>query len=110
MHPLFDRYSNTLLVSLNNRISIRDTYGARGGAVDCQVATLPGSARSVATGTTDVMLLETEKHQKLPMKLPLAEADADERVVSESRGLSFYRFLSKFPRRRRHSVILITRV
>ncbi|KAI0261479.1 hypothetical protein BGY98DRAFT_1053324, partial [Russula aff. rugulosa BPL654] len=29
-------YSNTLLVSLNNRISIRDTYGARGGVVDCQ--------------------------------------------------------------------------
>ena len=33
---LFDRYSNTLLVSLNNRISIRDTYGARGGIVSLQ--------------------------------------------------------------------------
>jgi hypothetical protein len=31
---LFDRYSNALLASLNNRISIRDTYGTRGGVVD----------------------------------------------------------------------------
>jgi hypothetical protein len=85
----FDRYSNTLLVSLNNRISIRDTYGARGGAVDCQVATLPGSDRSEAT--TDVILMETEKHHKHPMRYQL-EADMGGKVLSESRDLTFYRF------------------
>jgi hypothetical protein len=76
-------------VSLNNRISIRDTYGARGlgGVVDCQVATLPGSARSEAT--TDVMLLESEKHMKHPMKHPLTGVDLDGRVISESRDLRF---------------------
>jgi hypothetical protein len=78
-------------VSLNNRISIRDTYGARGGAVDCQLGTLPGSARSGATteATNDVTLLETEKHQKRSMIYPLAEADMNGRVISESRDLRF---------------------
>lgn len=61
-----DRYSNTLLVSLNtNRISIRDTYGspARGGAVGCQVTTFPstgtktGSVRSDATTDGDAIHL-----------------------------------------------------
>jgi hypothetical protein len=83
----FDRYSNTLLVSLNNRISIRDTFGARRGAVDCQVATLPGSARSEAT--TDVMLVETEKQQKHPMIYQLAEVNMAGRIVSESSDLHF---------------------
>ena len=40
----FDRCCNTLLVSLNNRISIRDTYDAH-KAVDCQFTTFH-SARS----------------------------------------------------------------
>jgi hypothetical protein len=73
-------------VSLNNRISIRDTYGTRGlgGAVDCQVAMHPGSVRSEAT--TDVMLLESEKHLK---RHPLTGVDLDGRVVGESRALHF---------------------
>jgi hypothetical protein len=58
-----DRYSNTLLVSLNNRISIRDTYGSRGGVVGCQVTTFPstgtkiGSAHSDATTDGDAIHL-----------------------------------------------------
>jgi hypothetical protein len=39
---LFDRYSNTLLVSLNNRISIRDAYSARGGVANQAVPPLMG--------------------------------------------------------------------
>ncbi|KAH9984771.1 hypothetical protein BJV77DRAFT_1153112 [Russula vinacea] len=43
-------YSNSLLVSLNNRILIRDTYEARGGVIDCEVVTVPAAAaRSEAT-------------------------------------------------------------
>ncbi|KAH9984745.1 hypothetical protein BJV77DRAFT_1071862 [Russula vinacea] len=75
-------YSNTLLVSLNNRISIREAFGSRGGAVDCDVVTLPDSARSESTMA--VMLTETEKQQKLSMRHPLAEADTDVRVIIPS--------------------------
>jgi hypothetical protein len=72
-------------VSLNNRISIRDTYGAR-KAVDYQFTTFQGGTRSEAT--TDITLLEAEKHRKCPMNLPSSEADTDskpETVISESR-------------------------
>jgi hypothetical protein len=72
-------------VSLNNRISIRDTYGAR-KVVDCQFTTLnSGGTRSEATA--DITLLEAEKHRKCPMNHPSSEADADEpeTVISESR-------------------------
>jgi hypothetical protein len=63
---LFDRYSNTLLVSLNNRISIRDTYGARGGVVDCQnVVGSSISNNSSSESTTETMIAETEKPQKI---------------------------------------------
>ncbi|KAF8498155.1 hypothetical protein F5888DRAFT_225422 [Russula emetica] len=67
-------YSNTLLVSLNNRISIRDTYGAR-KAVDCQFATFEGGTRSEAT--MDITLLEAEMHRKCPMDLPSSETDTN---------------------------------
>ncbi|KAF8498184.1 hypothetical protein F5888DRAFT_228147 [Russula emetica] len=39
-------YSNTLLVSFNNRISIRDTYSARGGVIDLQAKDLHGPTGS----------------------------------------------------------------
>jgi hypothetical protein len=70
-------------VSLNNRISIRETYGAR-KAVDCQFTTFHSGTRSEAT--TDIELLEAEKHRKCPMNPPSSEADADdpEKVISES--------------------------
>jgi hypothetical protein len=92
------RYSNTLFVSLNNRISIRDTFDARGGVVDCQLATLPGSARSEPIA--DVILVETEIHQKHSVRFQLEETDMDGKVVSESRNLilPLYHVLSKFPR------------
>jgi len=59
-------YSNTLLVSLNNRISIRDTRGA----VDYQVAAFP-SSDSGSEATSDVIVMSTEKRQQQFMKPPL---------------------------------------
>ena len=84
--PHFDRYTNTLLVSLNNRISIRDTYGARGAV---EVGSSPSSiGRSEAT--TDFICLESAKQQKLTMKYPSTEVKVvSERVTSESRDLHF---------------------
>ena len=82
LNTLFDRYSNTLFVSLNNRISIRDTYGAR-QAVDCQLTTSHGDSRSEAT--MDITLLEVEKQQrKCPMNSAsseVANADSDPKTV-----------------------------
>ncbi|KAH9984750.1 hypothetical protein BJV77DRAFT_1153101 [Russula vinacea] len=67
-------YSNTLLVSLNNRIWIRDTHESRGKVFDCRVpvARVPGSACSEATG--DTIVLEAEKPQEDLRKQPVAEA------------------------------------
>ena len=87
-------------MSFNNRISIRDTFGSRGGAVDYNVVTPPDSARSESAMA--VMLTETEKQQKLPMRDPLSEADADVQVISESRDFDFLLFShcpEKSPRR-----------
>ena len=94
-------------MSLNNRISIREAFGSRGGAVDCDVVTLPDSARSESTMA--VMLTETEKQQKLSMRHPLAEADTDVRVISESRDFDFTVFLIVLSSSLggRHSLILI---
>ena len=78
-------------MSFNNRISIRDTFGSRGGAVDYNVVTPPDSARSESAMA--VMLTETEKQQKPPMRDQLSEADADVRVISESRDLILAVFL-----------------
>jgi len=52
-------YSNTLLVSLNNRIMIRDTSVACGGVVRSPAGTYPSLARSEPT--TDIMLMDMEK-------------------------------------------------
>jgi len=74
-------YSNTLLVSLNNRISIRDTYSAHGGVVDCLVVTTPRSG-SAPGATTETMISETEDSQNhLPgMTQPVEEAGVEENV------------------------------
>jgi hypothetical protein len=74
-----DRYSNTLLVSFNNRISIRDTSEARGVVIDCQVETIPDRARSEAT--MDTIILEAVKPQEDPMKQPVVQAEVEEGVV-----------------------------
>jgi hypothetical protein len=84
---LFDRYSNTLLVSLNNRISIRDTYGARGGLVDCQDLAAPSVSNNSRPGsTTETIIVEIEKPQEdLVRQLePIPEADLEEWVIGES--------------------------
>jgi hypothetical protein len=75
-----DRYSNTLLVSLNNRISIRDAYSARGGVVDCPVMTTSRGV-SASGAATEAMVSEAEESQNhLPMIQPVAEAGVQERV------------------------------
>ena len=76
---LFDWYSNTLLVSLNNRISIRDTYGVRGGVVDCQDMADPNiSSNFRSESMTGTMIAETERPQKDLMGQPVAETEVRE--------------------------------
>ena len=85
---LFDRYSNTLLVSLNNRISIRDTYASRGAVVDCQDVAGPSIRNSSRSGSTsETMIADTEKPQEDPMRQldPIPEAET-EWVFGESCG------------------------
>jgi len=81
-------------VSLNNRISIRDTYSARGGDVDCPVVTTPRSS-SGPGATTEAVISETESQNHLPgMTQPVAEAEVEERVEqSESCGITVCSFL-----------------
>ncbi len=72
---LFDRYSNTLLVSLNNRISIRDAYGTRD--IDRQVVMGPSNrAHSEAIMETNVS--ETDESQNNLMGQPAAEDEVKE--------------------------------
>ncbi|KAH9984747.1 hypothetical protein BJV77DRAFT_1071864 [Russula vinacea] len=68
-------YSNTLLVSLNNRISFRDSYEARGGVVDCQVIT-------DSKATKDTTNPEAETTQEDLIKPLVAEGEVEERVNS----------------------------
>ncbi len=89
--PLFDRYSNTLLVSLNNRISIRETYGARCAV---EVGAYPSSSGRSET-TEDFLILESEKHQKQTMKHTPTEVKVmSQGVISKSRDLRFTGFFS----------------
>jgi hypothetical protein len=86
---LFDRYSNTLLVSLNNRISIRDTFGAHGRVVDCEdVAGSSISNNSRPVSTTETVITETEMPQKYFMSQlePIPEVDIEEWVIGEPCG------------------------
>jgi hypothetical protein len=86
---IFDSYSNTFLVSLNNRIAIRDKNEARGAVIDRQVMTpFKSSARPSAPQgyTTDTLLLEPEKPSSLKgrMDQPVPEAEVVDGVNSES--------------------------
>jgi hypothetical protein len=74
-------------VSLNNRISIRDTYNAR-GAVEIGPS-LSSSGGSDTTG--DSLFAESEKQQKQTMKLPGVKV-VSERVISMSRNFRFTTF------------------
>jgi hypothetical protein len=70
-------------VSLNNRIAIRDNYEARGLVVDLQAMTaFKNSARTGST--TDTIILEPEKPQEGQMNQPVAEAEVEDGVKSES--------------------------
>ena len=79
-------------MSLNNRISIRDTYSVHEGVVDCPVVTTPRSG-SASGPTTQTMISETEESQNhLPrLSQPVAEAEVEERVEqSESCDITIY--------------------
>lgn len=79
-------------MSLNNRISIRDKYNARGGIVDCAVMTTPRSGPA-SGATTETVMSETEESQNhLPgMTQPVAEAEIEERVEqSESCDITIH--------------------
>jgi len=56
-------YSNTLLVSLNNRISIRDTSVACGGVIRSPAAG-PHPSTAHPEATTDVILIDMEKSSR----------------------------------------------
>jgi hypothetical protein len=92
-------------VSLNNRISIRNTYGAR-KAVDCQFTASHGCTRSEAT--TDTTLLEAEKHGKCPTnpRMSLKRSSVSTSVAVTS-FLPFFADAELFLRCR-HTLILIT--
>jgi len=74
-------YSNTLLVSLNNRISIRSASVARGGLVRSAAGLFPDSTRSEAT--TDIVLVEVEKFPNAPKIRPLEETESQGRVITD---------------------------
>jgi hypothetical protein len=80
-----DRYSNTLFVSLNNRISIRDASVACGGVVRSPAGTFPGTGHSEATTDIVLMDMEKEKHENALKVRALGETESQDRVISESR-------------------------
>jgi hypothetical protein len=88
---ILDRYSNTLLVSLNNRISIRDAYSARGAV---EVMASPSSSGRSET-TADFLFSESEKQRPQAMVRPQTEIKiVCDRVISKSlaRDLRFTLF------------------
>ena len=84
LHSHFDRYSNTLLVSLNNHIAIRDSDAAHGGFVDCQVMTslsFRDGAFSEATKSVTLVPERPPKHLKNQL---VPKAEIEESVNCES--------------------------
>ena len=71
------------MVSLNNRIAIRDNYEARGPVVDLQAMT-PFKTSTRTGSATDTIILEPEKSQEGRMNQPVAEAEVEDGVKSES--------------------------
>ena len=79
-------------MSLNNRISIRDTFGARGAV---EVGAYPSSSHGSRSETTADFLLLESKQQKQIMKHPQTEVKVvSERAISESRDLRFTDYLT----------------
>ena len=71
------------MVSLNNRIAIRDMYEARGPVVDLR-AMSPFKSSARPESTTDTIILEPEKPQDGRMNRSVAEAEVVDGVNSES--------------------------
>ena len=71
-------------MSLNNRISVCDSYETRGNGkvFDCQVLTVSSCACPEAI--KDSTTLVAEKHEIDLMKQPVAETEVEEREMSES--------------------------
>ena len=64
MADCVDRYSNTLLVSLNNRISFRDASSAAGGAIVSDLrAAPPPIAGDSPEAAMDTFVVEPKKFQ-----------------------------------------------
>ncbi|KAI0287415.1 hypothetical protein BC826DRAFT_1108468 [Russula brevipes] len=80
---LTDRYSNTLLVSLNNRISIRDTSVAHRGAVRSPAGMCPTSSTARSEATTDIVLMDIDKSPEAFKVRTLEAFDSRERIISE---------------------------
>jgi len=74
-------YSNTLLVSLNNRISIRDASVVRGAVVQFPSGTCPSTSRSEATTDIVLMDMEKEKHENALRVRALGETESQDRVI-----------------------------
>ena len=76
-HVRVDRYSNTLLVSLNNRISFRDANCApEGKSFNPQVVSSPINSNSAGV-TMETFVMENEMSQKYPIGRS-AEVDESE--------------------------------
>jgi hypothetical protein len=90
-------------VSLNNRISIRDAYGAHGGLVGPQNVADPGDSNTnspCSESTTETMIAETEKPKEDLMRQlePILEEVEEEWVISESCGRLVMVPISLLPR------------
>src|SRR5712672_1451833 len=99
---VFDRYSNTLLVSLNNRISLRDrSVSSSGRRIDrSPPESFPTNTPSEAT--MEIPLTDMHKASD-PLKIPpLGGLGVHERVISESlaRLLGIVSCLEQFARLR----------
>jgi hypothetical protein len=103
-----DRYSNTLLLILNNRISIRDASVACGGVVVSPAGTYPSTGRSEATTESVLVDREKKKDENALKVRELGETESQDRFISESRMtlLHVLSFLTS-PWGYRHRMILM---
>ncbi|KAI9452257.1 hypothetical protein F5148DRAFT_515311 [Russula earlei] len=73
-------YSNTLLVSLNNRILIREKTASE-GAIHSPVSTFP-STTSRSEATTDIILMDMQKPLQTLKVHPLGKHNISERIIN----------------------------
>jgi len=75
-------YSNTLLLILNNRISIRDASVACGGVVVSPAGTYPSTGRSEATTESVLVDREKEKDENALKVRELGETESQDRFIN----------------------------